>query len=93
MSTDGTKRGEYKQRENIREIRKKTLLRMTKTLGISDNSTHSQIRKEIHARVEKHIHYKDIHDAPSAQLVTLMSLNMRGLRSKLTSIDGIDLFA
>ena len=56
MIDNGTKKGEHQQRERLNIIRKKTLLQMTQTLGITNESTHSQIRKEIHKRIEKHKH-------------------------------------
>jgi len=93
MVDEETEEGEKQQRERLNKIRKQTLLEITQTLGISNASTHSQIRREIHERISPHIHHKDSTPAPSEDTVTLMSLNMRGLKNKLTNIDGVDLFA
>ena len=90
---EGTKKGDFGQKERLREIRTKTLLEISHTLGISDTSTHSQIRKIIDERVNEHLHCFPQSSARHQDEVTLMSLNMRGMRGKLTSLDGIDLFS
>ena len=90
---EGTKKGDFGQKERLREIRTKTLLELSHTLGISDTSTHSQIRRIIDERVDEHLHCFPQSSARNQDEVTLMSLNMRGMRGKLTSLDGIDLFS
>ena len=45
MVEEGTEEGEKQQRARLNNIRKQTLLEMTQTLGISNASTHSQIRR------------------------------------------------
>ena len=56
------KKGKRKGGIDLRDMRKQTLLQMNRALGISDSSTHAEIRRSIDECIRQHLRSSPLAD-------------------------------
>ena len=97
MSSGSQVKGRSKSNwQQVKKMREQQLVSMCNTLGITSSPSYGKVKQMIDKRVMNGLHTNGgiKVDTPGNKhsSCTLMSLNMRSIRNKLTSIEGIDLW-